>query len=134
MWNWFWNGVMDYPRQLLQSTLGLDLSADWMVLGTKIGVILLALFIGWFVFTEIATRFRDIRRRREMREMETSFQGKKPVYGDDLPAGSAAGSVSKAQRQEVERAIAMMKTNRYYAGMAARFAAIVKFKDAAECY
>lgn len=134
MWNWFWNGVMDYPRQLLQSTLGLDLSADWMVLGTKIGVILLALFIGWFVFTEIATRFRDIRRRREMREMETSFQGKKQVYGDDLPTGSAAGSVSKAQIQEVERAIAMMKKNRDYAGMAARYASIGKFKDAAKWY
>lgn len=134
MIDWIWNGLLDMPRQFAEAQLGMNLSADWMVLASKVGVILFALFVGWFIFTEISTRFRDIRRRREMREMETSLQGKKQVYGDELPPSAQAGSVSKAQIQEVERAIAIMKKNRDYAGMAARYSSIGKFKDSAKWY
>jgi hypothetical protein len=64
MIDWLWNGLLDWPRQFAQNSLGLDLSSDVMVLASKVGVILVLLFVGWFIFTEIATRFRDFKRRR----------------------------------------------------------------------
>lgn len=133
MINWIWNGLLDWPRQFAQNSLGLDLSSDVMVLASKVGVILVLLFVGWFIFTEIATRFRDFKRRREMSQMEVSPEGRKQVLGDFDP-NAMPGKLSKAQAEETERAIAILKKNRDYAGMAAKYSALGKFKDAAKWY
>ncbi len=133
MIDWIWNGLLDWPRQFAQNSLGLDLSSDVMILASKIGVILILLFVGWFIFTEIATRFRDFKRRREMSQMEVSPEGRKQVLGDFDP-NAAPGKLSRAQEEETERAIAMLKKNRDYAGMAAKYSAMGRFKEAAKWY
>jgi tetratricopeptide (TPR) repeat protein/predicted Ser/Thr protein kinase len=133
--NTVWNGLLEIPINFLQSSLGMDLSEPWMVLASKAAVILLLLFIGWFVFTEISTRFRDFRRGRELNQMETSIEGKKQVLGEDfMGAGGRGASLSKAQIEETERTIAMLKKNKDYKSVADKYSGMGRFKEAAKWY
>jgi tetratricopeptide (TPR) repeat protein len=124
------NSPLDLVRQQAERLLGLDLSAPWMVIAADVAVLLLLLLIGWFIFTEFASRLRTMKRRREMKEMEVSMEGRRQVLGDDAPPVA----LSAAKVEETLVAIAMLKKNRDYGGAAHKLASLGRFKDAAKMY
>jgi tetratricopeptide (TPR) repeat protein len=127
---WFWDDVLGGLLRWALGLTGITIPASWENIA-KIVVVALVLFAVWFVVTEVRVRVQEYRRRREGRKMERSAEGIKQVTGE---AASKAENYSKAQVQEIERAIQLLKKNKDFAGMAAKYAAIGKYRDAAKWY
>ncbi|MBI1320801.1 MAG: protein kinase [Candidatus Hydrogenedens sp.] len=128
--NWFWDDLLGGLLRKALALTGMQIPAAWET-AAKIVVLALILFAIWFVVTEIRTRVKDYRRRREARSMERSAEGIKQVTGENV---EKVQNYSKAQVQEIERAIQILKKNKDYVGMAAKYSAIGKYKDAAKWY